>query len=66
MGADGTIAAFHGDFDFFFQVCDGLANPMDPQVHQALFWAKSLKGGKLINFIGDLSVDDVSRSAIVQ
>ena len=26
-GADGTIAAFHGDFDFFFQVCGGLTNP---------------------------------------
>ena len=65
-GADGTTAAFHGGSDFFFQVCGGLTNPRDPQVHWALFWAESLKGGKLSNFLGDLSVDDVFRIAIVQ
>ena len=26
-GADGTIAAFHGGFDFFFQVCGGFTCP---------------------------------------
>ena len=65
-GVDGTIAAFHGGFDFFFQVCGGLTNPRDPQVHRALFWAESLKVGKLSDFLGDLSVDDVFRIAIVQ
>ena len=50
----------------FFQVCGGLANPRDLQVHRALFWAESLKGGKLSDFVGDLSVDDVFRIAIVQ
>ena len=36
-GADGTIAAFHGGFDFFFQVYGGLTYLRDPQVHRALF-----------------------------
>ena len=58
-GADGTIAAFHGGFDFFFQVCGWLTYPRDLQVHRTLFRAKSLKGGELSNFLGDLSVDDV-------
>ena len=40
--------------------------PRDPQVHRTLFRAKSLKGGELSNFLGDLSVDDVFRIAIVQ
>ena len=26
--ADGTIAAFHSGFDFFFQVCGGLTYPV--------------------------------------
>ena len=26
-GADGTIAAFHDGFNFFFQACGGLTNP---------------------------------------
>ena len=30
-GTDGTIAAFHGAFDFFFQVCGGLTYGRDPQ-----------------------------------
>ena len=62
----GTIAAFHGGFDFFFQVCGGLSNQRNPQVHRALFWAESLKGGKLSDFLGDLGVDDVFRIAIVE
>ena len=62
----GTIAAFHCGFDFFFQVCGGLTYPTDPQVHRALFWAESFKGGELSDFLGDLSVDDVFRIAIVQ
>ena len=65
-GADGTIAAFYGGFDFFFQVCGWLTYPRDLQVHRALFWAESLKDGELSNFLGDLSVDDVFRIAIVQ
>ena len=65
-GADGTIAAFHGGFDFFFQVCRWLTYPRDPQVHRTLFRAKSLKSGERSNFLGDLSVDDVFRIAIVQ
>ena len=66
MGAEETIAAFHGSFASFFQVCGGFTNPRDPQVHMALFWAKSLKGGKPSDFLGDLSVGDVFRIAIVQ
>ena len=65
-GTDGTIAAFHGGFDFFFQVCRWLTYPRDPQVHRILFRAELLKGGELRNFLGDLSVDDVFRIAIVQ
>ena len=38
----------------------------DPQVHRALFWAKSLKGGKLSDFVGDLSAVDVFSIAIAQ
>ena len=64
-GADVTIAAFHGSFDFFFQVCGGLTYPRNPQVHRALFWAESLKGGKLSDFLGNLSIYDVFRIAIV-
>ena len=63
---NGTIATFHDGFDFFFEVCGWLAYPRDPQVHMALFWVESLKGGELNNFLGDLSVDDVFRIAIVQ
>ena len=65
-GADGTIAAFHNSFDFFFQVCGGLTYPRAAQVHQALFRTKSLKSGKLSYFLGDLTFDDVFRMAIVQ
>ena len=36
-----------------------------PQVHRALFWAESRKGGKLTNFLGDFRADDVFRIAIV-
>ena len=43
-----------------------LTYPRDPQVHKELFWAKSLKGGELSNFVGDLSVNDVFRISIVQ
>ena len=57
--ADGTIATFHGCYDFFFQVCGGLTYPRDPQVHRALFRAQSLKGGELSDFHGNLSVGDV-------
>ena len=60
------IAAFHGNFDFFFQVYGGLANPRDSQVYRALFWTESLKGGELSDFLGDMSVDDAFRIAIVQ
>ena len=35
-------------------------------MHRALFWAESLKGGELSDFLGDLSVNDVFRTAIVQ
>ena len=35
-------------------------------MHLALFWIESLKDGKLSNFLGDLSVDDVFTIAIVQ
>ena len=66
MSAGGNIAAFHGGFDFFFQVCGGLTNPRDPQVHQAFFWAKLLKGEKLSDFLVDLGIDDVFRIVIVQ
>ena len=65
-GADGTIAAFHAGFDFFIQVCRWLTDPRDPQVHRTFIRAKSLKGGERSNFLGDLSVDDVFRIAIVQ
>ena len=65
-GPDEIIAAFHGGFDFFFQVCGGLTYPRDPQVHREIFWAKSLKGRELNNFLGNLSIDDVFRIAIVQ
>ena len=64
-GAEETIAAFHGGFDFFIQVCEGLIYPRYPQVHKALFRAESLKGGKLSDFLGDLSVDDVFTIASV-
>ena len=37
-----------------------------PSVHRTLFRAKSLTGGELSNFLGDLSVDNVFRIAIVQ
>ena len=60
------IAAFHGSFDFFFQVCGGLIYPSDPQMRRALFWAKLLKGGELSDFLDDLSVDDIFRITIVQ
>ena len=40
-------------------------NPWDSQVHHTLFWAELLKGGELSDFLGDLSVDDVFRIAIV-
>ena len=63
--ADRTIA-FHDGFDFFFQVCGGLSYPRDPQVRRTLFWTKSLKSEELSNFLGDLSVDDVFRIAVVQ
>ena len=53
--ADKTIATFHSNFDFFFQVCGGLTNPKDPQEHRALFRLKSLKGGEQSNFFGNLS-----------
>ena len=66
VGADGTIAAFHGSFDFFFEVCGGLTYLRDPPIHQALFWAELLKGGKLSDLLGNLSIDDVFRIAIVQ
>ena len=68
MGVDRTIAAFHGCFDFFFQVCEGLALPRSPQVHILLFRTKWLRngGGKLSDFLGDLSADDVFRVASVQ
>ena len=66
MGGDGTIAAFHGGFDFFFQVCGGLTYLRDPQVHRALIWAESLKSGELSDFLGDLSFDDNFRIAVVQ
>ena len=65
-GADETIAAFHGGFDFFFQVCGWLTHSRNPQVHRTLLRAKSLKGGKLSNFLGDLRVDDVFRIVIVK
>ena len=48
-----------------FQVFRRLTYPRDSQVHRILFRAKSLKGGKLSNFVGDLSVGDVFRIAIV-
>ena len=66
MGADGTVAAFLGGFDFFFQVCGGLTHPRGSRVHRSLFWAESLEGEKLSDFLGDLSVDDVFGIAIVQ
>ena len=68
MGADGIIAAFHGCFDLFFQVCGGFINP-DPLVHRQLFKAEQFElrtGGELSNFLGDLNFDDVSRITIVQ
>ena len=58
-------SAFHDGFDFFFQVCQELTYPRDPQVHRALFRVESLKGGELSNFLGNLSID-VFRIAIVQ
>ena len=42
-------------FDFFFLVCAGLTYPRDPQVHKALFRAKSLKDREL-NDLGDLNI----------
>ena len=63
---DGNIPAFQGGFDFFFQICGKLTNRRDPQVYRALFCAKSLKGGELSGFFGDLSVDDVFRVAFFQ
>ena len=33
---------------------------------RALFWTKSLTGGELSDFLGDLSVDDVFKIVIVQ
>ena len=35
-------------------------------MHRALVKAKSLKGGELSSFLGDLSNDDVFRIALVQ
>ena len=58
-GADGTITASYGGFDFFFQVCEGFPYPRDSKVHTALFWAESLKAAELSNSFGDLPVDDV-------
>ena len=55
MVGDETIAGFHSSFDFIFQVCGGLAYSRNPQVHKA----KLLKGGKLSDFLGDLSADHV-------
>ena len=63
--ADGIIAASHGGFVFFFQVYEGIAYPRDTQVHRALFWAESFKGGEVNDFLDNLSVDDVFRIAIV-
>ena len=37
-----------------------------PQVHGEPFCAESLKGGELSDFLGDPSVDDIFRIAIVQ
>ena len=34
--------------------------------YMTLFWAELLKDGKLSNFLGNLSVDDIFRIAIVQ
>ena len=39
---------------------------MDPQVHRALFWAKSLKSEEVSDLLSNLSVDDVFRIAIVK
>ena len=64
--ADRTTTAFYGDFDFFFQVCEGFTYLRDPQLHKALFWAESLKGGELSYFLSDLSVNNIFRVAIVQ
>ena len=65
-GAHQTIAAFHGGFNFFFQVCGEFTYPMDSQVYRALFRAESLQDIELSNFLGNVSVHDVFRVAIVQ
>ena len=66
MGVDGTIAAFHCGFGFFFQVCGGFIYPRHLQVHRTLFLAESLKGGELSDFLGNLGIDDIFKIAIVQ
>ena len=63
---DGTIAAFHSSFDFFFQVCGGLTDPRDLQMFCTLFRTESLKGEELRNFLGDMSIDNAFKVAIVQ
>ena len=52
-------------FTSFLKLVVGLPTQRDPQVYRTLFWAESLKGGELSNFL-DLSVDDVFRIAVVQ
>ena len=39
---------------------------MDPYVHGTFFWAESLNGGELSDFLRDLRTDDVYRIAIVK
>ena len=64
-GADGTIAAFHGRFEIFFQVCGGFSYPRNPKVHRALFWAESLKDEELSNVFGNLSPSSLNADIIL-
>ena len=50
----------------FSKFVEGLPIQGTLKVHRALCLAEWLKGGKLTDFLGDLSVDDVFRIAIVQ